>query len=64
MWKLGGDQWSYLQDWSSTPLQRTVQDAIDKRSVPIGGTSAGCDIQSWYIWVKHFMNFLERMKKF
>eukprot|EP00937_MAST-01D_sp_MAST-1D-sp2_P004044 g4044.t1 len=40
----GGDQWTYLQEWRGTPLQQRVQAAMDERGVPVGGTSAGCDV--------------------
>jgi cyanophycinase len=45
----GGDQWTYLQQWQGTSMQRHLQAAID-RGVPVGGTSAGCDIQSGNIY--------------
>lgn len=45
----GGDQWTYLQQWQGTSMQQHLQAAID-RGVPVGGTSAGCDIQSGNIY--------------
>ena len=45
----GGDQWTYLTEWQGTPLQQHIQAAI-ARGVPIGGTSAGCDVQGQYIY--------------
>lgn len=45
----GGDQWAYLQEWQGTSMQKRLQAAID-RGVPVGGTSAGCDIQSGNIY--------------
>ena len=46
----GGDQSSYLQLWQNSRLQAAVQEAVSTRNVPVGGTSAGCDIQSYYIY--------------
>lgn len=45
----GGDQWTYLQEWQGTSMQKALQAAI-ARGVPVGGTSAGCDIQGNYIY--------------
>jgi len=45
----GGDQWTYLQEWQGTSMQKKIQAAVD-RGVPVGGTSAGCDIQGGYIY--------------
>ena len=41
----GGDQWTYLQEWEGTALQKMVQKLIQEHNIPVGGTSAGCDIQ-------------------
>ena len=46
----GGDQSTYLQLWEKSKLQTAVQNAITNRNVPVGGTSAGCDIQTYYIY--------------
>lgn len=46
----GGDQWTYLQEWQGTALQKTVQKLIQERNIPVGGTSAGCDIQGGEIY--------------
>ena len=46
----GGDQWTYLQEWQGTALQKTVQNLIQERNIPVGGTSAGCDIQGGEIY--------------
>lgn len=45
----GGDQWTYLQEWQGTSMQKELLAAIE-RGVPVGGTSAGCDIQGGYIY--------------
>ena len=45
----GGDQNRYVTDWMGTGLQSAVQRAI-ARDVPIGGTSAGEVIQTYYIY--------------
>lgn len=45
----GGDQHVYMEEWDGTPLQQAIQAAIG-RGVPVGGTSAGCDIQGGYIF--------------
>lgn len=39
----GGDQWKYISFWKDTPVQKAINDAIDRDAV-IGGTSAGLAI--------------------
>lgn len=46
----GGDQWTYLQEWEGTALQKMVQKLIQEHNIPVGGTSAGCDIQGGEIY--------------
>jgi len=46
----GGDQTTYLEDWKGTKMQTAIQNAINNRNVPIGGTSAGCDVQSYWVY--------------
>eukprot|EP00041_Stephanoeca_diplocostata_P013404 m.234974 g.234974 ORF g.234974 m.234974 type:complete len:363 (+) comp19327_c0_seq8:148-1236(+) len=46
----GGDQYVYLTEWANTPLNEVIQHAITNRRVPVGGTSAGCDIQGGAIY--------------
>ena len=50
LWFAGGDQWVYLQEWQGTKMQEAIQRAI-ARGVPIGGTSAGCDVQGNFIYL-------------
>ena len=45
----GGDQWTYLQEWMGTPMEEHINAAI-ARGVPVGGTSAGCDVQGQFIY--------------
>ena len=45
-----GDQPTYLKDWKGTKLQTAAQTAINNCSVPIGGTSACCDIQQYFVY--------------
>lgn len=45
----GGDQSDYIKQWQGTSFQSKIQEAI-QRGAPIGGTSAGCDVQSGYIY--------------
>lgn len=37
----GGDQWNYVQYWKGTPLNEAINFLINKKRVPVGGTSAG-----------------------
>jgi hypothetical protein len=46
----GGNQDDYISQWQGTPLQARLQAALDERRVPMGGTSAGCDIQGSSIY--------------
>eukprot|EP01084_Bolivina_argentea_P277444 473658_1 len=45
----GGNQATYVTEWMGSALQSAVQSAVN-RDVPIGGTSAGAMIQSWFIY--------------
>jgi cyanophycinase len=45
----GGDQAKYVNYWMDTPVQRTVNEAID-RGVPVGGTSAGLAVQGEFMY--------------
>ncbi len=40
----GGDQSAYLNYWKDTKLEAAINDAVNIRKVPIGGTSAGLAI--------------------
>lgn len=41
IWLAGGDQWDYVSYWQDTPIDSLVRQAVNERSVAIGGTSAG-----------------------
>lgn len=45
----GGDQANYVNFWQGTPVQREINDAI-RRSVPVGGTSAGLAVQGEFMY--------------
>jgi cyanophycinase len=45
----GGDQSDYINYWKGTPVQTALNDAI-ARNVPIGGTSAGMDVLTQFIY--------------
>jgi cyanophycinase len=46
----GGDQWNYTQYWMGTPLNEAINYLINKKKVPVGGTSAGLAILSEYFF--------------
>jgi cyanophycinase-like exopeptidase len=46
---MGGDQSTYVNDWQNTPVQ-TALDQAAACGVPIGGTSAGVNVLSQYIY--------------
>ncbi len=46
----GGDQYNYVKYWKDTEVSRAIQYLIDKKKVPIGGTSAGCAVLTDYIF--------------
>lgn len=48
IWFAGGDQWEYISYWRDTPVDSLINDAIQNRSIVIGGTSAGMAIQGGY----------------
>lgn len=45
LWFAGGDQWDYISYWRDTPLEDAINNLINVKHIPIGGTSAGCAIQ-------------------
>jgi len=49
LWIAGGDQSNYINFWKGTPVQTALQGLI-ARSVPIGGTSAGMNVLSQFIY--------------
>lgn len=49
IWLAGGNQDEYIREWTGTPLQRALQHAIN-RGVPIGGTSAGLQIMTSFVY--------------
>lgn len=40
----GGDQWNYVKYWSNSEVSEAIRFLIDRKKVPIGGTSAGCAV--------------------
>lgn len=46
----GGDQADYINFWQGTPVQSALQNLINQ-SVPIGGTSAGMNVLTQFIYV-------------
>lgn len=46
----GGDQWNYVNFWSNTPVQEALNYLINKKHVPIGGTSAGLAVMGQYVF--------------
>jgi len=49
IWIAGGDQSNYINFWKGTPVQTNLQSAI-ARGVPIGGTSAGMNVLTQFIY--------------
>jgi len=45
----GGDQGKYIRNWTHSPVQTALRDAV-KRGVPFGGTSAGLAVLGQYIY--------------
>ncbi|MBP9924493.1 MAG: cyanophycinase [Cyclobacteriaceae bacterium] len=46
----GGDQWNYVNYWKDSEVSEAIQYLINKKKIPIGGTSAGCAVLSEYIF--------------
>jgi cyanophycinase len=46
----GGDQWNYTQYWMGTPLNDAINYLVNKKKVPVGGTSAGLAILGEYFF--------------
>lgn len=46
----GGDQWNYVKYWSNTEVSKAIAYLVDKKKIPIGGTSAGCAVLSQLIF--------------
>jgi cyanophycinase len=49
LWIAGGDQSNYINFWKGTPVQTALQGLI-ARGVPVGGTSAGMNVLSQFIY--------------
>ncbi len=49
LWIAGGDQSDYINDWQGTPVQSALNGLI-AQDVPIGGTSAGMNVLSQFIY--------------
>ena len=49
IWIAGGDQSDYIKYWTGTPVQSTLS-ALIVRGVPIGGTSAGMNVLSQFVY--------------
>jgi cyanophycinase-like exopeptidase len=45
---VGGNQWTYINEWTGTPLQTVLQQQSER--VPMGGTSAGCAIMGEFVY--------------
>ena len=48
IWLAGGDQWDYVSYWRGTAIDSLINDAIRRRNVVVGGTSAGMAILGGY----------------
>lgn len=49
LWIAGGDQSNYINYWQGTPVEQALNGLI-ARGVPIGGTSAGMNVLSEFIY--------------
>jgi cyanophycinase len=49
IWIAGGDQSNYINFWQNTPVQTTLN-ALITQGVPIGGTSAGMNVLSQFVY--------------
>jgi cyanophycinase len=45
----GGDQANYINNWTGTPVQEGINEAI-QRGVPVGGTSAGLAVLGEFVY--------------
>lgn len=49
IWIAGGDQSDYILQWTGTPVQEVLQARIDQ-GVPVGGTSAGLNVLTSFVY--------------
>jgi cyanophycinase len=49
LWIAGGDQSNYINYWQGTPVQDALN-ALISRGVPVGGTSAGMNVLSEFVY--------------
>ena len=49
VWIAGGDQSNYINVWTGTPVQATLN-ALISSGVPVGGTSAGLNVLTQFIY--------------
>ena len=50
VWIAGGDQSTYLNYWTNTSVQLLLRQRSVQEGMPIGGTSAGMNVQSQFIY--------------
>lgn len=48
IWIAGGDQWDYISLWGGTAVDTALNDHVNIKGAPIGGTSAGMAIMGGY----------------
>jgi cyanophycinase len=49
VWIAGGDQSNYINSWTGTPVQATLN-ALIGSGVPVGGTSAGLNVLTQFVY--------------
>lgn len=49
VWVAGGDQSNYINFWTGTPVQTTLN-ALIASGTPVGGTSAGMDVLTQFVY--------------
>lgn len=54
VWFGGGDQWLYYDYLENSPLLQALNELINVKRIVIGGTSAGCAIQSEFVFTAEF----------
>ena len=50
LWIAGGDQSTYVDLWRGTAVQTAVNFLLNSKQAPVGGTSAGLDVLSQFIY--------------
>jgi len=63
LWMAGGDQWTYYSFWKDSPVEVVLNELINFKGVPVGGTSAGMESLGQFVSTAEFSTTEELTSK-